>query len=192
MSGHLRIIGGAWRGRRLAVPRGPDLRPTGDRIRETLFNWVQARIPGARCLDLFAGSGVLGLEALSRGAAEVVFVERNARVAAALRAQLQVLDAAERGRVVPTDALRFLAGPVQSMDIVFLDPPFRASLGEAAMQLIAERQWLVPGGRLYLESDAHQPPPALPAGWSVQREKRAGGVRYALISPEEPGRQKSE
>lgn len=183
MRGRLRIIGGAWRGRRLEVPSGPDLRPTGDRIRETLFNWLQARVPGARCLDLFAGSGALGLEALSRGAAEVVFVERNARVAAALRAQLRALDVAERGHVIQTDALRFLTGPVHSMDVVFVDPPFRSNLGDAALQLIAQRQWLAPDGRLYLESDAHRPGPDLPTGWTVQREKRASGVYYRLVAP---------
>ncbi|RLK47127.1 16S rRNA m(2)G-966 methyltransferase [Alkalispirillum mobile] len=185
MSGQLRIIGGAWRGRRLSVPRGPDLRPTGDRIRETLFNWLQARVPGARCLDLFAGSGVLGLEALSRGAAEVVFVERHPRVAAALRARLRDLGGEARGRVEQTDALRYLAGPVQSMDVVFLDPPFRSSLGGDALHAVATHHWLAPDGRVYLESDSHQPAPELPSGWVVHREKRAGGVRYALVGPAE-------
>ena len=127
-TGTVRIIGGQWRGTRLPVPDLPGLRPSGDRSRETLFNWLQTHIHGARCVDLFAGSGVLGLEAASRGAAEVILVEKSKQVAQDLRTSLKRLNA-ERVEVIETDAINWLAlCKAQSMDIMFIDPPFGTGL----------------------------------------------------------------
>jgi 16S rRNA (guanine966-N2)-methyltransferase len=177
----LRIIGGRWRGRKLRFPAAALIRPTPDRVRETLFNWLGARVAGARCLDLFAGSGALGLEALSRGAAEVTFVEHNAAAARELRAHL-----AEWGggnaQVVRTDARRFLAGAPRRFDLVFLDPPFASALLAAVAQLLEEGGWLAPGALVYVECAARGPPPPLPAGWLALRAKRAGEVGYHLYA----------
>ncbi len=129
LSNQLRIIGGRWRGRRLRLCGAPELRPTPDRVRETVFNWLQAPLPGGRCLDLFAGSGALGLEALSRGAAEVVFVERNAAIARRLQDNLALLEAVS-GRLERADALIWLRRKPEPFDIVFLDPPFGRNLLE--------------------------------------------------------------
>ena len=120
----VRIIGGGWRGRRITFPDVPGLRPTPDRVRETLFNWLQHDIAGARCLDLFAGSGALGLEALSRGAKELVFVEQSVAASRALQEQLARLGAERRSQVVEMGAARYLRGAAPAFDIVFLDPPF--------------------------------------------------------------------
>ncbi|MGH8275425.1 MAG: 16S rRNA (guanine(966)-N(2))-methyltransferase RsmD, partial [Steroidobacteraceae bacterium] len=123
----LRIIGGTWRGRKLRFPAAALIRPTPDRVRETLFNWLGARVPAAHCLDLFAGSGALGLEALSRVAAQVTFVERDAAAVRELRARL-VEWGAQGAQVERADALRFLAGPARPFDLAFLDPPFASRL----------------------------------------------------------------
>jgi 16S rRNA (guanine966-N2)-methyltransferase len=188
LPGAVRIIGGAWRGRRLAVLDAPGLRPTADRIRETLFNWLAPVIPGARCLDLFAGTGALGLEALSRGAAEVCFVERQTAVARALEASLQRLGC-DTARVVVADALRFLAGPAQRFDIVFLDPPFDEGVALGNLCTLLGTGWLGRDARVYLEMPRDHDLPELPSGWTVLREKSAGEVRYALASaPSTPAR----
>lgn len=178
--GEVRIIGGEWRGRRVPVAVASGLRPTADRVRETLFNWLAPVVPGARCLDLFAGTGALGLEALSRGAAATVFVERNGEVARVLEASLARLGA--RGaRVVATDAQRFLAGAPQPFDVVFLDPPFgEFALGDLCTLLA--RGWLAAGARVYLEMPGGEALPPLPPGWELLREKVAGQVRYALAA----------
>lgn len=176
--GEVRIIGGAWRGRRVPVPPGDVVRPTGDRIRETLFNWLAPILPGARCLDLFAGTGALGLEALSRGAAEVVFVERDPAVARNLEASLERLGC-DTGHVVTTEARRYLAGTPRGFDVAFLDPPFGlVDPGELCTLLAGG--WLNGGARVYIESPRDRPLPVLPPGWQVLREKTAGQVRYAL------------
>jgi len=182
MAGRLRIIGGDWGGRRLTVPSAGGLRPTADRNRETLFNWLQGRLEGARVLDLFAGTGALGLEALSRGAAEAVFVERSRRVADGLRASIEALAAGDRARVVTADARRFLAGPPAAFDLVFLDPPFRSELLAATLPRVLAGDWLSDDARVYVEADRHGPWPPLPAEWAVRRERRAGTVRYALLA----------
>jgi 16S rRNA (guanine966-N2)-methyltransferase len=176
--GEVRIIGGAWRGRRVAVPDLPGLRPTGDRIRETLFNWLAPGLPGARCLDLFAGTGVLGLEALSRGAASAWFVEQQPAAARALEESLRRFRG-EGAQVVVADARRFLAGTPQAFDVVFLDPPFgEFDLGELCTLLAGG--WLAPGGHVYLEMPADGALPALPPRWTVAKEKTAGQVRFGL------------
>lgn len=179
-SNTLRIIGGEWRGRKLRFADGEGLRPTTDRIRETLFNWLQPVIDGARCLDLFAGSGALGLEALSRGAAEVVFVDTNPRAIQALKENLALLDS-DRAHVVKSDALRFLHGQTGGFDIVFLDPPFRRELLQPALRELANGGWLKPGGHIYLELESEQGEPELPEGWRLLRSKQAGQVAYHLV-----------
>ena len=179
--GRVRIVAGKWRGRFLPVADLPELRPTSERIRETLFNWLAPRIEGSRCLDLFAGTGVLGLEALSRGAAEVVLVERSTEATGVLRASIKLLNAGGAS-VHAGDAITYLGRqqPVP-MDIVFLDPPFAVeSIGEVCA-LLNERSWLAPGAWVYVEQDARRPGYELPDGWTVRREKKAGNVRYSLL-----------
>lgn len=178
-TGQLRIIGGQWRGRRLTIADVPDLRPSGDRVRETLFNWLQAEIPAARCLDLFAGSGALGLEALSRGAAEVVMVEHDGRAAARIREYLQTL-ACDAGQVLQADAFGFLATPARPFDVVFLDPPYRLDCLATYCRQLEQGGWLAPNALIYLEDLATRPPPSVPRNWELQRQKKAGGVAFYL------------
>lgn len=175
----LRIIGGRWRGRTLRFPNATGLRPTPDRVRETLFNWLMPVIDGARCLDLFAGSGALGLEAASRGAAEVVLVERDRRVAQWLRDQVAVL-AAEGVSVVQADAFTYLNQAPRPFDIVFLDPPYRKGLIERSVQALEQGGWLAPGAHIYLEAEHELGVPPVPAGWEVLRSKQTGDVGYHL------------
>jgi 16S rRNA (guanine966-N2)-methyltransferase len=177
----LRIIGGAWRGRRLRFPPQEEIRPTPDRVRETLFNWLSARVVGSRCLDLFAGSGALGLEALSRGAAHVTFVERDTVAVRELRARLAEWGAAG-GQVEHTEAVRFLGGLAQPFDIVFLDPPFAAGLLPQIARLLEENRWLSANALIYVETDASSGLPALPETWTVSRTKQAGAVGYHLLA----------
>lgn len=177
----VRIVGGTHRGRKIGFPDAAGLRPTGDRIRETLFNWLQPVLPGSRCLDLFAGSGVLGIEAASRGAAEVVLVESAARVAGALRQSLGELGLGDRVRLVEADALGWLrSAPPVPFDIVFLDPPFAADLLAAAATALEAHGWLAEGAWIYLERAEAGGTWPVPANWSVLRDKRAGQVGYAL------------
>jgi 16S rRNA (guanine966-N2)-methyltransferase len=176
----LRIIGGELRGRKISFPDAKDLRPTPDRVRETLFNWLQMQIHGARCLDLFAGSGALGLEALSRGAAEVVFVERDGRVAQKLRENLALLGQ-DRARCVQASAEQFLRGEAESFDIVFLDPPFKDDVLAGLCASLEAGGWLGEEFRLYMERPQHLAMPELPAGWQVLRETKAGESLACLI-----------
>ncbi len=176
----IRIIGGSWRGRRIPFPDIPGLRPTPDRVRETLFNWLQLSIGGARCLDLFAGSGALGLEALSRGASAAVFVERTPAAARELRAQLTRLGAAARGEVHELGAARFLRTPGEPFDVVFLDPPFGENLLAEYLPMLESGRWLSPGGLIYLESERGAGAPRLPAHWELLNSKSAGEVGYHL------------
>jgi len=179
MTESLRIIGGEWRGRRIRFPAGGGIRPTPDRVRETLFNWLMAKVPGSRCLDLFAGSGALGLEALSRGATYATFIERERKNVASLR-EVTGLLAPMRSTVIEADALAWLRGPPQAFDIVFLDPPFSAGVHADAMRLLESRGWLAPDSFIYLEMPAKAGAPALPAGWLPHRSGRAGAVGYHL------------
>ncbi|MBK1700270.1 16S rRNA (guanine(966)-N(2))-methyltransferase RsmD [Thiococcus pfennigii] len=184
-SGGLRIVGGELRGRRLPVPRQPGLRPTPDRVRETLFNWLQPVIAGSRCLDLFAGSGALGLEARSRGAAHVVLIERVESVVRALRTTVRdwQLTGVEVRRA---DALRWLEGTPLAFDIVFLDPPFAAGLLGPACARLAAGGWLAAGAQVYLEAAAADGLPPLPADWALVREGRAGDVAFGLAMYDVP------
>jgi 16S rRNA (guanine966-N2)-methyltransferase len=176
--GRLRIVAGTLRGSRIEVPDAAGLRPTPDRVRETLFNWLTPVIEGARCLDLFAGTGALGIEALSRGAAAVDFVEADAQLADLLRANLARLR--QSARVSRSDALQFLAnGGDARYDLVFLDPPFVADLWSTTAQALETHERLAPTGWIYVESPL-EAVPELPATWNLHREGRAGSVRYAL------------
>lgn len=190
-SGELRIIGGHLRGRRLPVLDAPGLRPTADRIRETLFNWLAPLMPGARCLDLFAGSGALGFEALSRGAGEVVLVEQAGPVVRQLQDNARRL-AIENARIIQADAIRWLCEPYpglaltdgpqapQPFDIVFVDPPFAQTLWSPAIEGLVRGGWLKPGARIYLEAPSRSGFPQLPLTWELIRDKTAGQVRFGL------------
>ncbi len=181
--GRLRIVAGNWRSRLLDIADAPGLRPTPERIRETLFNWLAPHIEGASCLDLFAGTGALGLEALSRGAAGTVFVEKSEVAARVLKSNVEMLGA-KGATVCEADAFEYLRqAPLRSFDIVFLDPPFAADMLEDLCRLIDERQVLAAGARVYLENDVATDEAVLPAGWELLKSRVAGQVRYALVAP---------
>jgi 16S rRNA (guanine966-N2)-methyltransferase len=178
VAGSVRIIGGRWRGTRLQVPARPGLRPTSDRVRETLFNWLQPVLAGARVLDLFAGSGALGLEAVSRGAASAQLVEADPQLAQALQATAARLGGATEVQVHRGDALAWLRGTGEGgFDIAFVDPPFDSGLWPAVLELLPAR--LAADAWLYIESPAGHAP-AMPAEWALHRESGTREVRYAL------------
>ncbi|MEE4203906.1 MAG: 16S rRNA (guanine(966)-N(2))-methyltransferase RsmD [Halieaceae bacterium] len=178
----LRIIGGEWRGRNIAIGDRDALRPTPNRVRETLFNWLGPGIQQARCLDLFAGSGALGIEALSRGAAHCDFIEQDAATARELRQTLDALRAGQRAIVVVNDALA-LCAPQIPWDVVFIDPPFAARLAPDALRLLTQPGWLAAGADIYIETATDDPAlDQLPDGFACRRDKRAGDVRYALVN----------
>ncbi|MDO8344701.1 MAG: 16S rRNA (guanine(966)-N(2))-methyltransferase RsmD [Cellvibrio sp.] len=185
-SNQLRIIGGAWRGRKLNFPDVDGLRPTGDRIRETLFNWLAPDIKGAHCLDLFAGSGALGLEALSRGAQSSLLLEKHAAAAQQLKSNLQLLQA-DNGRVEQVDSLQWLKQqqPPYPFDIIFIDPPFALDLWEPIAGALETQGWLSDEAIIYLEAprDAHL---QLPAHWQLHRDKQAGQVSFRLYHRQAP------
>jgi 16S rRNA (guanine966-N2)-methyltransferase len=174
----VRIIGGVWRSRILEFPDAADLRPTPDRVRETLFNWLGQDLSGRTCLDLFAGSGALGFEALSRGAASAVMVEKDSAVLRALRENAQKLGA-ENLTVVRGDALEFAGETPSRFDVIFVDPPYRLGLQAAALTLV--RRLLAPHGRVYVESPSAFEPGH---GWTVLKSSRAGNVRSHLLAGE--------
>ena len=176
--GKLRIVAGNLRGSKLAVPDKAGLRPTPDRVRETLFNWLAPVIDGARCLDLFAGTGALGIEALSRGARSCMFVESDrtlARLIAENLARLKVGNA----EVLADEAEALLGGTAQAFDVVFMDPPFGADLWNDSARRLESGGWLSGDAWIYVESPADAEL-ALPPTWMLHREGRAGGVRFAL------------
>lgn len=182
-TGRLRIVAGKWRSRLLDIADVPDLRPTSERVRETLFNWLSPCIEGARCLDLFAGTGALGLEALSRGAAAAEFVEKSPKAATVLAKNIERLGAST-ATVRRTDAFEYLRQPAgRGFDIVFLDPPFSADRLEELCRLIAESSILAVGARVYVEEDRHKPELILPSGWQTTKCSTAGTVRYSLVNP---------
>jgi 16S rRNA (guanine966-N2)-methyltransferase len=175
----LRIIGGQWRGRKFQFPDVEHLRPTPDRVRETLFNWLMPYIDGARCLDLFCGSGALGLEALSRGAGNTVFVDMNKKVIENLKQICTTLDT-DRTSFYQTSAESFLTGTTQQFDIVFLDPPYDYNLIPETARLLQAGGWLKPVSWVYLEHDGRLDVSLLPDDWQVHRQKTAGQVHYSL------------
>jgi len=183
--GFVRIIGGKWRGRRLPVSDLPGLRPTGDRARETLFNWLQPHLRGAVCADLFAGTGALGLEAYSRGAVEVTLIENLPAAAQALRAALLKLQdpgGSSGLHLSESDALAWLKRrEQQSLDIVFVDPPFGEGLQARALGLLGDRDLVRRGGIVYVETARAEPLTPPGPGWDILRDKTLGEVRMVLL-----------
>ena len=180
--GRLRIVAGNWRSRVLDVADVEGLRPTSERIRETLFNWLGPRVEGARCLDLFAGTGALGFEALSRGASRAVFIEQSAVAISTLRRNAERLKA-DGAEIRPANAYELLARAwTETFDIVFLDPPFADDRTTELCRLVIEAGLLAPGALVYVEEARERPPAALPDDWVVKKQKAAGNVRFSLIS----------
>ena len=177
--GKIRLIAGKWRGRKLDVIDSPGLRPTPDRIRETLFNWLQEEIVGARCLDLFAGTGALAFEALSRGAAEIVMVESNPKIIESLNQHAKTLGS--EGHIIQlADAISWMKQGIKGFDIIFLDPPFGQGYIEQCCTIISEQSLLNARGLVYIESEKNL---SLPDGWKIRKQTKAGNVQSALIEP---------
>lgn len=176
--GQLRIIGGQWRGRKLSFPAPEGLRPTGDRIRETLFNWLQLDVTNARCLDMFAGSGALGLEALSRGATRCILVELNKQAAQQLAHNVTLLQACN-AEVINANCLHWLTQTTQVFDLVFLDPPFALNLWQTAIKGLIDANCLSPNAVVYIEGPRDLQLD-IPANWTLHREKKSGEVSYRL------------
>ncbi|MEX2327517.1 MAG: 16S rRNA (guanine(966)-N(2))-methyltransferase RsmD [Pseudomonadales bacterium] len=181
----LRIIGGNWRSRKVSFPNRPGLRPTPDRVRETLFNWLQFDVAGARCLELYAGSGALGMEALSRGAAQVTFVESDQVSVAAIEANLTRLkaDPATYQTVHGRAEAYIEAFSEAPFDLIFLDPPYKENNVVPILSQICEAGMLSPEGKCYIESGATMDPAGLPGTLTLSRQKRAGQVQYCLVEP---------
>jgi len=178
--GQLRIIAGEWRSRQFNFPMAAGLRPTPNRVRETLFNWLAPYVEGAKALDVFAGSGALFLEALSRGAGSALALDLNPAAITSLRGHLQTLRC-ENGQLLNTDALRFLEQqPATPFDLVFLDPPFSQNLLLPACTLLEEKGWLAANAWIYTESENPPSSLGLPGNWRLHREQKAGQVYYAL------------
>lgn len=180
MKNEVRIIGGVWRGRKIQFPDAPGLRPTPDRVRETLFNWLGQDLEGLACLNLYAGSGALGFEAASRGARRVVQVERNADICTALKLTCERLNA-RSVQILQKDVSWYLKGKPEVFDVVFLDAPFHLNLIEPCCQLLEQRGWLALNARLYIEAEKEKTFERLPTDWQPHRSKQAGGVGYHLF-----------
>lgn len=178
----LRIIGGQWRSRKLDFEPAPGLRPTSDRIRETLFNWLTPTIIGARCLDLFAGSGALGLEALSRGAAHCDFVDISAGATRQISNHLGKLNALEQGSCYSCQAGHYLNQAQAAIDVVFIDPPFGEGLIQPVAVQLAASGLLAPAALIYIEAPAQEVLGDLPEEWLIHRQKISGGVSYKLYT----------
>jgi len=182
----VRIVGGEWRGRRVPFAPVGGLRPTPDRVRETLFNWLAPSLPGATCLDLFAGSGVLGLEAVSRGATGAILVDTDARVVRQLQAVIAQLQASGV-TVVRSDARAFLRRPASACDLVFVDPPYGSDLAGACCRLLESRGWLAPGALVYVETARAAGAPTVPPSWRLWRDTDAGEVAARLYRVDDGG-----
>lgn len=186
-SNQLRIIGGEWRGRKLCFPDVPNLRPTPDRVRETIFNWLAPMINGAHCLDLFAGSGALGFEALSRGAEHATFVDSHKKATQEIQNNLSLLNANNKANIFSMDGVKFLSHEkfktteVKKYDLVFLDPPYHLDLMQKVVPVLEENDWLADNAMLYLEIEKRQSLPTLPINWQQLKEKTAGEVNYFLF-----------
>jgi 16S rRNA (guanine966-N2)-methyltransferase len=178
--GQLRIIAGQWRSRQFNFPMAAGLRPTPNRVRETLFNWLAPYVEGAKVLDLFAGSGALFLEALSRGAGSALAVDMNNAAISSLRGHLQTLRC-ENGQLLNSDALRYLEQQTATpFDLIFLDPPFSQNLLLPACTLLEQNGWLAADAWIYTESENPPSSLGLPGNWRLHREQKAGQVYYAL------------
>lgn len=179
--GRLRIVAGKWRSRLLPITDKKGLRPTASRVRETLFNWLSPDIRGSQCLDLFAGTGALAFESLSRGAASATMIESSRDVANLLQSSADLLGA-DDARIDCANALSFLSQPADKRyDIIFLDPPFSDDLVEECCQLLHSNGWLADGAAVYIEQDKSRPLPSLPTGWTIVNDKIAGQVRFVLV-----------
>lgn len=183
--GQIRIIGGQWRGRKLNFPATPDLRPTPNRIRETLFNWLDPILPDAHCLDLFAGSGALGFEALSRGAKSVIFIEQSLPLFRYLKAQIKQLAVEDKATVYhigfPFNAAHLFKSRPRLFNVIFLDPPFHKHLITPACAWLLKEKLLLEKSTIYIESETSLERFALPDTWQISHCKTAGQVQYALI-----------
>lgn len=183
-TGEIRIIGGDWRGRKLPVLDAEGLRPTSDRVRETLFNWLQFEVPGATCLDLFAGSGALAFEAISRGAKSAMLLELNPNNAKQLKQNLNILKAVN-AEVIQADCLQWLSQPsTQYFDLVFLDPPFHKGLMQKALNLLFANGYLDEQTIIYIEQENQLDWPQLPSGWQCKKEKKTSQVKFGLFVKE--------
>ncbi|WP_252177117.1 16S rRNA (guanine(966)-N(2))-methyltransferase RsmD [Endozoicomonas sp. 4G] len=183
-SGQLRIIGGQWRSRKLPVADLPGLRPTSDRVRETLFNWLMPHVPGARVLDCFSGTGALSFESLSRGAKEAILLETAAEAASQLDKNLKTLQA-DNARVIRTDSLKWLQQSAdKAFDLIFLDPPFRQGLLAETCRLLDENGYLHSNTLIYVEVEKELSPLPVPANWTVIKTKMAGQLSYCLLAIE--------
>ncbi len=185
-AGSIRLISGQWRGRKLPVHDVEGLRPTTDRVKETLFNWLATEVRDSRCLDVFAGSGSLGFEALSRYASYVMMIEQEPKAARQLQTNLQTLQCTQ-AQVVCRDALQVLqAGCSEPFELVFLDPPFRKELLTAVIPLLEQQGWLADRALIYLERENEGTAPLIPANWQLLKDKQAGQVCYQLYLRESP------
>ncbi|PVZ70638.1 16S rRNA (guanine(966)-N(2))-methyltransferase RsmD [Pelagibaculum spongiae] len=180
--GQLRIIAGRWRGRKLSFPALPGVRPTPDRVRETLFNWLQFQLDNAQCLDLFAGSGALGLEALSRGVANCQFVEASGPMSQALQGHVKTLNCSQ-AKIATADCLKWLDQPAsQQFDLVMLDPPYHKGFAEPTCQLLQDKGWLTGKSMIYVEVETELGQPVVPVGWQLHRQTSAGQVSGWLFN----------
>ncbi len=179
MINKLRIIGGEWRSRQIVFDDAPGLRPSPSRVRETLFNWLQADVPDSRCLDLFAGSGALGFEAASRGAKSVVQVESNPKACQKIKENAANLSATQM-HVVQMDVIQYLSRCSEHFNLVFLDPPFAQNLIVPTCRLLAESGVLMPYAKIYVEAERSLQLGDMPADWTLLKEKTAGDVGYCL------------
>ncbi|WP_428773622.1 16S rRNA (guanine(966)-N(2))-methyltransferase RsmD [Vibrio sp.] len=184
-TGFVRIISGLWRGRKLPVHNADGLRPTTDRVKETLFNWLAQDVPRSRCLDLFAGSGGLGFEAASRQASEVVMVELNPAAFRQLQQNITSLKA-DNLTAINADALQYLQATANPFDVVFIDPPFRQDLLADTVQLLEANGWLAPNAMIYIETEKELHLTGIPEHWQLYREKTAGQVSYRLYERTTP------
>ncbi|UGA54717.1 16S rRNA (guanine(966)-N(2))-methyltransferase RsmD [Vibrio sp. VB16] len=178
--GSIRIIAGLWRGRKLPVFNAEGLRPTADRVKETLFNWIAQDVPHAKCLDLFAGSGGLGFEAASRQAKQVVMLELNVQAHKQLSQNITTLKT-NSIEAINLDCLSYLEKQGTPFDIVFIDPPFRKGLLEKSLKLLEENNWLAENAMIYIETEKELTLTGVPDNWSLYREKKAGQVSYRLF-----------
>lgn len=183
-SNQLRIIAGEWGGRKLHFPDAPNLRPTPDRVRETIFNWLMPVIQGARCLDLFAGSGALGLEALSRGAQFATFVDSHKKVIHSITQHLELLNAGNKAEAILLDGMKYLNGPSKPFDIVFLDPPYQSGFMQKVVPLLEQKGWLAKHAMIYLEIEKKKSLADLPHNWICLKDKTSGDVNYYLYQRE--------
>lgn len=185
-TGTIRLISGQWRGRKLPVHDVEGLRPTTDRVKETVFNWLATEVRDSRCLDVFAGSGSLGFEALSRYASYVMMIEQEPKAARQLQTNLNTLQCTQ-AQVICRDALQVLqAGCHEPFELVFLDPPFRKNLLSQVIPLLEQQGWLADRALIYLERERDGEAPAIPPNWQLLKDKQAGQVCYQLYLREKP------